>query len=231
MYAHNRWFRFYGSSPRPMAQAERFYDDSAVTQELRLVSNGENKVDWTVGAYYTDQDSDLGQNSYLVGYIPYLNAYPYGCAPPDFGWYCIGPYTTEQDFLFRRSQDYKETAVYGEFTINFTDDVHLTLGGRYFDNDIDVDALVDVPIYAVFAPPGTASEKRQRQRFPVQGQHGVGRDRCFDAVRDLLAGLPPWRLECGSHHRQVRGKPGFLHLRSQTRSTTTSSGTRARPAG
>jgi outer membrane receptor protein involved in Fe transport len=168
VYAHNRWFRFYGSSPRPMAQAERFYDDSAVTQELRLVSNGENKVDWTVGAYYTDQDSDLGQNSYLVGYIPYLNAYPYGCAPPDFGWYCIGPYTTEQDFLFRRNQDYKETAVYGEFTINFTEDVHLTLGGRYFDNEIDVDALVDVPIYAVFAPPGVASESDSDSDFLVK---------------------------------------------------------------
>ena len=165
VYAHNRWFRFYGSSPRPMAKAERFYDDSAVTQELRLVSNGDNKVDWTVGLYYTDQDSDLGQNSYLVGYMPYLNAYPYGCAPPDFGWYCIGPYTTEQDFLFRRSQKYEEKAIYGEATINFTDDLRLTLGGRYFDNDVDVDAFVNVPIYALFAPPGTAAESDSDSDF------------------------------------------------------------------
>ena len=172
VYAHNRWFRFYGSSPRPMAQAERFYDDSAVTQELRLVSSGENKVDWTVGAYYTDQDSDLGQNSYLVGYIPYLDAFDwsaatgfYDCDPGDSGWYCLAPYSTEQDFLFRRSQDYKETAVYGEVTINFTDTVHLTLGGRYFDNEIDVDAFVNVPIYEVFAPPGTATESDNDSDF------------------------------------------------------------------
>lgn len=168
VYARNRWFRFYGSSPRPMAQAERFYDDSATTQELRLVSNGENHVDWTVGLYYTDQDSDLGQNSYLVGYIPYLNAYPYGCAPPGSGWYCIAPYTTEQDFLFRRNQKYEEMAVFGELTVNFSDDLHLTLGGRYFDNEVDVDAIVDVPIYSVFAPPGSASETISDDDFLVK---------------------------------------------------------------
>ena len=41
VYARNGWFAFYGSSPRPIAQAERFYDDSAFAQELRLVSNGD----------------------------------------------------------------------------------------------------------------------------------------------------------------------------------------------
>ena len=150
VYARNGWFAFYGSSPRPIAQAHRFYDDSAVTQELRLVSNGENKVDWTVGLYYADQDYDLGQNSFLPGYIPYMNA---------INLYGLAPFSTEQDFLFRRAQKYKEKALFGEFTINFTDDWHLTLGGRYFDNDVDVNAIVDVPIYSgPTNPPGTASE-------------------------------------------------------------------------
>jgi len=147
VYARNGWFAFYGSSPRPIAQAQRFYDDSGTTEELRLVSNGNNKLDWTAGLYYTDQDSDLGQNSYLVGYLPYVNAIDlYGGAP----------YTTNQDFLFRRNQKYTEKAVFGEVTINFQDDLHLTLGGRYFENDVDVDALVDVPFYP--NPPGVAAE-------------------------------------------------------------------------
>ena len=138
VYARNGWFVFYGSSPRPMAQAERFYDDSAFAQEFRLVSEGGQFIDWTAGIYYTDQDYDLGQNSYLVGYLPYLNA---------IDWYGFAPYTTNQDFLFRRNQTYTETALFGEATINFRDDVHLTLGGRYFDNKLDVDALVDIPIW------------------------------------------------------------------------------------
>ena len=137
VYARNGWFAFYGSSPRPIAQAERFYDDSAFAQEFRLVSKGDQFIDWTAGVYYTDQDYDLGQNSYLVGYLPYLDA---------IDWYGFAPYTTNQDFLFRRNQTYTETAFFGEATINFRDDLHLTLGGRYFDNELDVDALVDVPI-------------------------------------------------------------------------------------
>ena len=159
VYARNGWFAFYGSSPRPIARAERFYDDSAFAQELRLVSAGSQRIDWTAGLYYTDQDYDLGQNSFLVGYIPYLNA---------LNWYGLAPYSTNQDFLFRRSQKYEEWAAYGEVTFNATDDLHLTLGGRYFDNTVDVDAVVDVPIYSVFAPPGTASESIDDDGFLVK---------------------------------------------------------------
>ena len=151
VYARNGWFRFYGSSPRPIAQAERFYDDSAFTQEFRLVSNGKQFLDWTVGAFYVSQDYDLGQNSYLVGYLPYLNH-------PAIGT-CGSPCTTNQDFLFRRKQSYDEFALFGEVTLNFTEALHLTLGGRYFDNSLDVDAFLDIPIYSSPSnPPGTASE-------------------------------------------------------------------------
>ena len=150
VYARNGWFSYYGSSPRPIAQAERFYDDSAISQEFRLVSDGDNFIDWTVGLYYIDQDYDLGQNSYLVGYVPYMDA---------IDLYGLAPFSTNQDFLFRRSQDYEELAGFGEVTINIRDDLHLTLGGRYFDNEVDVDAIVDVPIYSSPTnPPGVASE-------------------------------------------------------------------------
>ncbi len=151
VYARNGWFTAYGSSPRPMAQAERFYDDKAFTQELRLVSNGHHHVDWTGGLFYTDEDYSLGQNSYLVGYLPYMN--------DPAVQVCGVPCTTNQDFLFRRSQNYKETAAYGEATINFTDSTHLTLGGRYFSNKVGVNAIVDVPIYSSPAnPPGVAAK-------------------------------------------------------------------------
>jgi outer membrane receptor protein involved in Fe transport len=157
LYARYGWFGFYGYSPRPIARAERFYDDSAWSQELRLVSEGENFIDWTVGLYYMDQDYDLGQDSFLVGYIPYLNA---------IDWYGLAPYQTNQDFLFRRNQQYTEQAAFGEATINFTDTIHLTLGGRWFDNEVDVDAVVDVPIYSSpSAPPGFASENISESDF------------------------------------------------------------------
>ena len=159
VYARNGWFYFYGSSPRPMAQAERFYDDSSWSEELRLVSKGGQFIDWTAGFFYTDQDYNLGQNSYLVGYIPYLNA---------INLYGFAPYTSNQDFLFRRDQTYQESALFGEATINFTDAWHLTLGGRYFDNQVDVNAVVDIPIWhgtPYEAPPGVAKENISDNKF------------------------------------------------------------------
>ena len=145
VYAQNGWLQYYGSSPRPFAQAERFYDDSALVQELRLVSNGDGKLDWTAGVYYTDQESKLGQNSYLKGYAEYLFDL--------WGGYEV---LTEQDFEFRRNQQYKETAIFGEMTYHMSDDLHLTLGGRYFENELDVDASVAVPIWG--GAPGEAMQ-------------------------------------------------------------------------
>jgi outer membrane receptor protein involved in Fe transport len=159
VYARNGWFYFYGSSPRPIAQAERFYDDSAIAQELRLVSAGDDNVNWTVGLFYIDQDYDLGQNSYLVGYIPYLDA---------LNWYGIAPYETNQDFLFRRNQKYEEMAAFGEVTFALGEKFDFTVGGRWFDNQVDVDAVVDVPIYSVFAPPGNATETISDDDFLVK---------------------------------------------------------------
>lgn len=158
VYARNGWFYSYGSSPRPIAQAERFYDDSATTQELRLVSNGHKSIDWTGGLYYTDQKYNLGQNSYLLGYKPYLDA---------INWYGLAPYANPvQDFLFRRDQKYSEWAAYGEVTFNLRDNLHLTAGGRYFHNKVDVNAIVDVPIYS--GTPGLAAKSIDDNGFLVK---------------------------------------------------------------
>ncbi len=156
VYAQNSWFKWYGSSPRPFAQAERFYDDTAFAQEFRLVSSGDDFLDWTVGVYYTDQDSELGQNSYLKGYDEYLFS----------AW---GGYEnlTEQDFKFRRNQSYEETAVFGEVTFNLADNIHLTVGGRYFDNELNVDAFVEVPIWG--GAPGEALQKVSEDDVLLKG--------------------------------------------------------------
>ena len=74
VYARNGWFRFYGSSPRPIAQAERFYDDSAFTQEFRLVSKGGQFIDWAAGASLTwTRTTTSARTAISPGYLPYLN--------------------------------------------------------------------------------------------------------------------------------------------------------------
>ncbi|MBN8429324.1 TonB-dependent receptor [Microbulbifer salipaludis] len=151
-YAAQNWFEgLYYGTPRPLAKAERFYDDSALVQELRLVSNAEDaRVDWVVGFYYMDQDSNAGQNSYMPGWAdwamvaptPWNNATP--LADTLAGW---GADVQDQDFYFRRNQNFVDKAVFGEATIHLSEALHLTLGLRSFQNELTNESQLSLPIW------------------------------------------------------------------------------------
>ncbi|WP_066959392.1 TonB-dependent receptor [Microbulbifer sp. Q7] len=150
-YAQNDWFAaYYGGSPRPLAKAERFYDDSALVQEFRLVSNGDQFVDWVAGFYYMDQESNAGQNSYMPGWAAWAAEAPSGwgvadSVAGDFAFY--GANVQDQDFYFRRNQSFTDAAIFGETTFNFSDTFRMTLGLRHFDNELTNDSVLQLPIW------------------------------------------------------------------------------------
>ena len=150
-YAQNDWFAaYYGGSPRPLAKAERFYDDSALVQEIRLVSNGDQFVDWVAGFFYMDQDSNAGQNSYMPGWAAWAEFAPPKWGPEDtlakdFTYYDGN--VQDQDFYFRRNQSFTDAAIFGETTFNFSDAFRMTLGLRHFDNKLTNDSVLQLPIW------------------------------------------------------------------------------------
>ena len=91
------------------------------TQELRLASHENEKVDWMVGAYYNDEEGLIDQNVHIVepGTLTDLEGFP-----------LIGIITLDSN--------YKELAAFANVTIKFTSSFDLTLGGRYSGNDQDV---------------------------------------------------------------------------------------------
>ena len=127
-YAQRGWLaNYYYNYPRPMASAVRGYSDEAVVQELRLVSSGDNTVDWTIGGFYRDQDLNATQTSYLVGFERYMDAF---FGNPDL-------IIQDQDFDYERDETFRDLSLFGEITWHATDDLHLTLGVRWFENDFD----------------------------------------------------------------------------------------------
>lgn len=144
-YAQQNWFAdLYYGSPRPLAKAERGYDDSAFVQELRLVSNEtKNNIDWVVGVYYMDQDSTATQDSYMPGYQEWAGA--------AFSWWPtmggFGMVYTDNDFHYERNENFKDKAIFGELTYNFSDDFRATLGVRRFDNTFVNDTELSLPIW------------------------------------------------------------------------------------
>lgn len=149
-YAQLGWLAaFYYNYPRPMASARRDYDDESFIQELRLVSSTNGALDYLVGVYYQDQTIKSGQDSFLLGFKNW--------ADTAFG---PGVVIDDQDFLYRRSEDFRDFSVYGELTWHITDSLRLTGGARYFDNKSDIDTFQQISFYDGFRPSAQASFSR-----------------------------------------------------------------------
>lgn len=124
-YAQLNWLAdFYYNYPRPMAEASRTYSDEGLIQELRLVSNAESDIEYVVGIYYQDQDLLSTQDSYLRGFTQWADT-AFGAS------FTAG----DRDFAYARVLNFKDTSIFGEFTHHFNDELRMTFGGRYFDNE------------------------------------------------------------------------------------------------
>lgn len=144
-YAQSNWFAdLYYGSPRPMARADRGYDEEAFVQELRLMSNEtRNNIDWIVGLFYMDQESLSFQDSFMPGYQAWAGAaFDWWDGMADFGMVF-----TDNDFHYRRDQSFTDKAIFGELTYHFSDDLRATFGVRSFSNEFDNDTVLSLPIW------------------------------------------------------------------------------------
>ncbi len=139
-YAQNGWLaNFYYNYPRPMASAVRAYGDKAFIQELRLVSKKGTSFEYVVGAYYQNQSLFSSQDSYLRGYKAWWDA-----AFPAFASAVI----SDQDYLYRQHEHYREAALYGELTFHATKTLQFTGGARLFSDKDGVNVHQNTALYA-----------------------------------------------------------------------------------
>jgi outer membrane receptor protein involved in Fe transport len=144
------WFDIlYTGMPRPVAFVEAGFDESAFVQEFRLVSNpGDGSaVDWTVGAYYMDQDREVDNFSFLLGLHEYGQACEaIGAACLADGQWWVGLPLQETDFWYIRRENFTDLALYGEFTWHVSDTWHITAGARWFDTELTNSTAIDFPL-------------------------------------------------------------------------------------
>jgi iron complex outermembrane receptor protein len=142
-YAQAGWLGFYYNYPRPMAQAVRSYADEAVIQELRLVTDDGGNFDYVVGGFYRSQQREMTQQSYLVGFKDWWDT----LLP-----FAAGAVSGDQDWDYRQTEHFTEMAVFGELTWHASDDLDITFGGRYFDNDAENDTFMALPLWTGLFP-------------------------------------------------------------------------------
>jgi iron complex outermembrane recepter protein len=120
------FFPGFDSFNRQTTSVQRF------TQELRLASHENDKVDWLIGAYYNDEDGLIAQDVHVVERGTFTDA------PLPF---TLGIGTVDSK--------YKEYAGFANVTIKFTPSFDLTIGGRYSNNDQDVTQVSDGLLFGV----------------------------------------------------------------------------------
>ena len=160
-FAAKGWLYWYGYGymPRPAMAAERQNSEKAFVQELRLVSNGDQNIDWTIGAFYMDQEASAAQQTRARGFQEWWAA---ASGPVPYQGYLADPpysyiglyYNPDSNITFDWTHDraFTDFALFGEVTWNLSEKLAATVGARYFDNEDKVTSQTSFPIFYVYNP-------------------------------------------------------------------------------
>lgn len=135
--------------------------EERINQELRLVSTTDGPLNWIVGAFYNQYEGAATSAEYTPGYAAYV-----GFNRPD-----------DLEYF---SQDYvklEESAFFGEIGYDITDKWTVTVGGRYYEYDLESYSDVDFPLFdPTFIPVGVSSVKSSLQSdFAAGSPNGAQR--------------------------------------------------------
>lgn len=117
------------------------FDQKKLTQEIRLASSAENHFEWMVGAFYTDEDNDVGQ---------LVSAYDPGTGELIPGFNPLA--------LISLPNEYQEYAAFVNGTYKFTDAFHLSGGLRYSKNDQEFRQILTGLLFPPSDDPGESDE-------------------------------------------------------------------------
>ena len=118
------------------------FDQKKLTQEIRLTSSAEDRLEWMLGAFYTDEDNDVGQ---------LLTAYDPGTGEPL-------PAPINPLALISLPNEYQEYAAFANGTYKFTDAFHLSAGLRYAKNDQEFRQVLTGALFPPSDDPGASDE-------------------------------------------------------------------------
>ena len=131
-----------GAIPAGLADFTVTLDLDKWTQEFRLASSAANAIEWRIGAFYTEEESD---NLQLVTPMDMQ-----GQVIPAFA-----PYLA----IAQLPTDYSELAVFGDVTFKFSDSFDLIAGLRWAANDQQFRQISGGAILPVTDTPGESEEE------------------------------------------------------------------------
>ncbi|HBL92002.1 MAG TPA: TonB-dependent receptor, partial [Hyphomonas sp.] len=104
--------------------------ENTFNQEVRLVSTTDSRFNWIVGAFYNNSDVTSYSQEYTPGYADYV-----GFDRPD-----------DLEYYSQFYSSLEEAALFGEVGFDITDRWTVTVGGRYYEYDLESFSDVDFPL-------------------------------------------------------------------------------------
>jgi iron complex outermembrane recepter protein len=135
--------------------------EARINQELRLVSTTEGPLSWIVGAFYNQFEGAGYSAEYTPGYADFA-----GFNRPD-----------DLEYYSQAFSKLEESALFGEIGYEITDKWTVTVGGRYYQYDLESFSDVDFPLFDPgFLPVGvSALEDSLRSDFAAGSPNGTER--------------------------------------------------------
>lgn len=106
-------------------------ENDFLTQEVRLVSTNESRFNWIVGGFYNKFETVNASSEFTPGYAQFAGF----DRPDNLEYFAVG------------SSETVESAIFGEIGFEITDNWQVTLGGRYYEYDIQSQSTVDFPLF------------------------------------------------------------------------------------
>ena len=141
-------------------------EEETFTQEVRLVSTTDGPLNWIVGGFYSQNESVSSSSEFTPGYVPYVNA-----PPLEFG---LADRPDNLEYFSQAFSELTESAFFGEIGYDITDKLTVTVGGRYYDYELNEFSQVDFPLFDASFVPRTLDEIREQPFDPDLGQSDDG---------------------------------------------------------
>jgi len=130
----------YETFPSFSAYTRETEDDESLTQEIRLVSQGESALSWIVGGYYNKATDNGG---YSAEYTPGYGDFAGLSSPGDLEYLSFG------------SGETVEKALFGELSYQINDKLNVTVGARFYEYEIEASSAVSIAYWDDAVIPGT----------------------------------------------------------------------------
>ncbi|WP_230293134.1 TonB-dependent receptor [Croceicoccus sp. Ery5] len=169
-------YRTFALSQSPSAAYSQ-QTTEADTQEIRLSSNGDGRLDWTVGLFHSKRDGDIYSNVVLVDEQTGRVIKPLSTEPRMANGEVVAPASV----IFRRQilDTLEQTAAYGEGSFEVIDGLNLTAGARWykFDREVTGEAMIgNIIIGAVQGEADTAEAGDKGWVFKFGADYQVNPD-------------------------------------------------------